>query len=126
MPRREERRERKWEEWGGGGGSVTSFLLLLPRRAARVESLHVDHTLPSEGALAVVDRDEACDCSRSYSAERGEGGACFPADALLFPHPKGMQRCLARKKEKNVYMLYALYLLCQFNVCFLFFSACLQ
>lgn len=60
------------------------FLLFLPlpRCSARVESLHVDHGLPSEGALAVVDRDEACDGSHSYSAERGEGGACFPADSL--------------------------------------------
>lgn len=72
----------KKEEKEKMGGAPLLPFLLLPLRSARVESLHVDPALLSEGALAVVDRDEACDCSHSYSTERGEGGACFPADSL--------------------------------------------
>ena len=47
--------------------------LLLPHLSAWVESLPVDHDLPSEDALAVVDR--LCDGSHSYSIEIDEGGA---------------------------------------------------
>lgn len=52
----------------------TAFLQL-PRLSAWVESLHVDHDLLSEDALAVVDRDRVCDGSHSYSMERDKGGA---------------------------------------------------
>lgn len=48
---------------------------LLPRLCAWVECLHVDHGLPSEDALAVVDRDRVCDDSRTYSRGMVEGGA---------------------------------------------------
>lgn len=52
-----------------------ALFLLLPRLSAWVASLHVDHDLPSEDALAVVDRDRVCDGSHSYSVEIDEGGA---------------------------------------------------
>lgn len=48
------------------------LFLLLPRSSAWVASLHVDHDLPSEDALAVVDRDRVCDSSHTYSIEIGE------------------------------------------------------
>lgn len=69
-----------------GTASLLLLLLLLPRLSARVESLHVDHDLPSEDALAVVDRDGVCDGSRSYSTETDEGGAVRGSrlPALLF------------------------------------------
>lgn len=52
-----------------------TMFLLLPRLCAWVECLHVDHGLPSEDALAVVDRDDLCDGSRTYSTGMDEGGA---------------------------------------------------
>lgn len=51
------------------------MFLLLPRLCAWVECLYVDHGLPSEDALAVVDRDGVCNGSRRYSTGMGEGGA---------------------------------------------------
>lgn len=51
------------------------LFLLLPRLSAWVESLHVDHDLLSEDALAVVDRDRVCDGTHSYSIEIDKGGA---------------------------------------------------
>lgn len=73
------------------------LFLLLPRLSAWVESLHVDHGLPSEDALAVVDRDGGCDGSRSYSVEIAKGGAMVFLLTLLTvftlstPTSKGMQ-----------------------------------
>lgn len=52
-----------------------TMFLLLPRLCAWVECLHVDHGLPSEDALAVVDRDGVCDGILTYSTGMDEGGA---------------------------------------------------
>lgn len=63
MPRQKKKRGKK------------VLFLLLPCLSAWVESIHVDHDLPSEDALAVVDRDRVCDGSHSYSIEIDKGGA---------------------------------------------------
>lgn len=52
-----------------------TMFLLLPRLCAWVECLYVDHGLPSEDALAVVDRVGVCSGSRCYSTGMGMGGA---------------------------------------------------
>lgn len=57
------------------GRKKKALFLLLPRLSAWEESLYVDHGLPSEDALAVVDRDRVCDGSHSYSTETVKGGA---------------------------------------------------
>lgn len=111
MPRLKERRERE-----KGGMLLFLFFLLLfrPRCSARVESLHVDHGLPSEGALAVVDRDEACDGSRTYSTERYEGGACFPADSLNSVYSFHIQQgCTVvwQGRKKCIYAMYSVFIM---------------
>lgn len=57
------------------GRKKKALFLLLPHLSAWEESLYVDHGLPSEDALAVVDRDRVCDGSHSYSTETVKGGA---------------------------------------------------
>lgn len=60
------------------------MFLQLPRLCAWVECLHVDHGLPSEDALAVVDRDGVCDGSRTYSTGMDEGGCHEGESTPLF------------------------------------------
>lgn len=61
---------------------------MLRRLSASAESLQVDHDLPSEDALAVVDRDRLCDGSQLFRGDRRGAmrgsrlPSCFLADAL--------------------------------------------